>query len=203
MDPKMTPDEALAQAGADLLATGARAARGPEGAGARLRASLAELGFAVAKDYHSRAKTDRAEHDKTCSHCGRPENAEPFVVPGTPLELMYSEGDEGRFRIWGGSDLWMCRAHPHYQDGDVATGSSERWMEIQEAVEHLAARDHLEAPLHMRHADIEAAKAAYAAANAARLSALDAAAPGGGHQGNEARKTAAAASSAPQEDYRR
>jgi hypothetical protein len=180
-----TSDEALSQAlkaiSADL--------RGASDADCRrlsleLSQNLAEVGFRVSKDYHFATNED---HRCNCYHCGRPENPEPFVVPGTPLELNSCEGDEGRFRHWGGDDLWVCRAHPRYLDGDtVASSKWDRTMEWTEAVEHLAARDGLPDLLHRSSAEVTALVRAFGVANRERLAALDAAAPDGGPQGRPA-----------------
>jgi hypothetical protein len=149
---------------------------------AELERSLAEIGFKVAKDYHS--EVSRSDHRPTCNHCGRPENTEPFVIPGTPLELLSSERDAGRWRHWGGDDVWTCRSHPGYLDGDRAEDRSwERRMELYEAVEHLAARDGLSEPLHTPQAVIWRLIDQFEAEQADWLAALDAQAPDGGHHG--------------------
>jgi hypothetical protein len=126
------------------------------------------------------------EHPANCYHCGRPENTEPFTLEGTPIELYSSEGDSGRWRHWGGSDLWLCRDHPYYVGGGPLEGhdpaKTYRLMEDDEAAEH--------ATLH-RHGLVDEARAeevrlrealrAVEAQDDARLSALDRAAPHGGH----------------------
>jgi hypothetical protein len=183
VNPDVTSEQALKVAVAEAL--GAKGAiADPTALAAQLHARLREVGFAVSKDYHARSSAD---HSADCYHCGRPENAEPFVIPGTPLELRSSEGEEGRYRHWGGDDVWVCRTHPHYIDAErVETSPWERTMDIHEALEHLAARDDLPLVLAMATQEIEAKKAAYAIANRERLVVLDAEAPNGGHQGRSA-----------------
>jgi hypothetical protein len=188
MNPETKPEEALQQAIDDMLT-----ARGIESKiygrewTEDLQGRLSETGFRVAKDHHWPRKRD--EHPANCYHCGRPENIDPFVVPGTPLELQSSAGDAGRFRHWGGDDLWICRSHPNYLDGSrVQASAGERTMDFHEAVEHLAARDGVTDLLNKSVAEIEAMKAAYTSTKASRLSDLDRQAPNGGHEGAKARE---------------
>ena len=181
MDSKTTPINAITRAMGNMLAARGISAtpEGPGGWAADLSARLAKLGFVVVKDYHY--ALGHESHD--CEHCDRPENTNPFVIPGTPLELRSSEGDDGRFRHWGGDDVWVCRVHPDYMDGNEVDIGRARTMDFREAVEHLAARDAKTAPLHMSSCDVIELRSAYSAANAERLTVLDASAPHGGHQG--------------------
>lgn len=154
-----------------------------------LERSLTELGFQVAKDYHS--NVNRTDHGPSCYHCGRPENTQPFVIPGTPLELRSSEGDAGRWRHWGGSDMWICRVHPNYMDGDhMYENGWERTLELDQALEHAAARDGLLGLVHTTDREVEQMVMRFEAEHAERLAALDAAAPNGGHQGRARREGA-------------
>lgn len=187
MNGDTTPDEALIRAVRRVLR-----ARGVEGDAGdwsdALNRDLAEAGFKVSKDYHY-GRHDG--HPENCYHCGRPENLDPFVVPGTPLELRSSEGDAGRFRHWGGDDLWVCRAHPTYT-GDPSTGPAwDRTMEFHEAIEHVAARDDVPAALDLSLGELAKQEATYQGLHGDRLAALDAAAPNGGHQGAAARRAKA------------
>jgi len=187
MEPKRTPEEALREVVGDMLAERGDAAAAPAAEWSEdLTRRLAEVGFKVSKDYHYRSADD--PHPADCYHCGRAENPDPFVIPGTPLELQSSEGEEGRFRHWGGDDVWICRAHPTYMSGDLSEGDVERTMDLYQAVEHLAARDGITDLLHRTIDKVERMKEPYATANATRLAALDAHAPDGGHQGVAARK---------------
>src|SRR5258705_3975937 len=123
-------------------------------------------------------------------HCGRPENIDPYVIPGTPVELYSSEMDAGRWRHWGGSDLWVCREHPYYVGEAFADDTPRRYrqMEVFEAAEHATLHRHgladeargLEMPLQ------EASLSEYVAMNVKRLQALDRLAPHGGHAGRAA-----------------
>jgi hypothetical protein len=120
-------------------------------------------------------------------HCGRPENSEPFVIPGTPIELYSSEMDAGRWRHWGGADQWLCREHPYYLGESYAEATPDRYrtMEVFEAAEHATLHRHglveeardLERPLE------ESSLSEFVAVNAQRLDALDRLAPDGGHAG--------------------
>lgn len=186
MDRDMTPAEALTQA---LEASFER--RGVDGDAAEwaedLTQGLAAVGFKVSWDYHQ-ARDD--DHAGNCYHSGRPENLEPFVLSGTPLELRSSEGDAGRYRHWGGDDLWVCRAHLTYDAGEVSKGPAwDRTMEFHEAIEHLAARDGVHEAVEMTLVDVSNQEKAYLAVNADRLATLDAAAPNGGHQARTARRS--------------
>ena len=123
-------------------------------------------------------------------HCGRPENVEPYVIPGTSIELYSSEMDAGRWRHWGGSDQWLCREHPYYVGEKYAEDTPNRYrtMEVTEAAEHATLHRHgladealeLELPLQ------ESALAEFQAQHAERLDALDRLAPEGGHAGRSA-----------------
>ena len=168
VDREMTPEQALEAAIADLSADAALA--GGTAPAANVAEQLRDMGFRVAKDPHSnRWGPPIAGEGHDCFHCDRAENTDPFVIPGTPLELLSSEGDAGRYRHWGGSDMWICREHPNFMDGDRDEGGAVgRTMEVYEALEHLAARDGLAWALQLTH-----------------RAALDAAAPHGGHQGRQ------------------
>ena len=123
-------------------------------------------------------------------HCGRPENVDPFVIARTPIELYSSEMDAGRWRHWGGADLWLCREHPYYVGETYAEDTPTRYrlMEVFEATEHATLHRHglaneardLERPLR------ESSLSEYEALNAERLDALDRLAPQGGHAGRSA-----------------
>ena len=125
-------------------------------------------------------------------HCGRPENVEPYVIAGTPIELYSSEMDAGRWRHWGGSDQWLCREHPYHVNAAPRDGVEDkrryRTMEVTEAAEHAVLHRHdlaeeareLEVPLQ------EAELMVFEAQHAGRLEALDRAAPDGGHAGRQA-----------------
>lgn len=188
MDPTTTATEALLRAvSATLSARGDGSLSGsPQEWTDGLAACLADQGFKVAKDYHY----DRAPegHPATCYHCGRPENVDPFILPGTPLELRSSEGEAGRFRHWGGPDVWACRTHLHAIDGRDEDPTWERTMDLIEAVEHLAARDGLPEVLAMSSDEVDALISAYYVSHTERLVALDALAAKGGHQGVAARR---------------
>lgn len=188
MNRDTTPDEALTRAMGEVLQR-----RGADGDATEwsedLTRGLAKVGFKVSKDYHY-ARDDG--HPGNCYHCGRPENVDPFVISGTPLELRSSEGDAGRYRHWGGDDLWVCRAHLTYVAGEESTGPAwDRTMDFHEAIEHLAARDGLPEALDLSLDDVAKQEATYQSANADRLAALDAAAPNGGHQAEAARRAEA------------
>jgi len=126
-------------------------------------------------------------HPDDCRHCGRPENVLPYVIPGTQIELYSSEMDAGRWRHWGGSDMWLCREHRNYvgEAHDENDPKYYRLMEVFEAAEHATLHRHqlideareLEGPLRMT------ALAEFEAVHAARLEALDRSGPNGGHSG--------------------
>lgn len=186
MDPRTSPEEALREVVGELMTErGDRAVDATEWS-ENLARRLGDVGFKVSKDYHYRGADD--PHPADCYHCGRAENSDPFVIPGTPLELQSSEGEEGRFRHWGGDDVWICRVHPTYRSGDHSEGNVERTMDLYQALEHLAARDGLPDLLHRTIDEVERMKEPYATANASRLAALDAQSPDGGHRGVAARK---------------
>ncbi len=122
-------------------------------------------------------------HPADCPHCGRPENDDPFVIPGTPVELWSSETDAGRWRHWGGADLWVCREHPNFVGEDAPDKPSRyRLMEVFEASEHATLHRHglveearaLEVPLQ------SAALMRYSSEHRQRLAALDARGPRSG-----------------------
>lgn len=183
MDRRMTAADALRQA---IAVVQGRRRGGNANLAAGLERELGEMGFTVARDYH---RSSAAGEHIDCYHCGRPENLEAFVLPGSPLELHSSEGEAGRWRHWGGSDMWVCRAHPAYMDGDEALSDGwQRTMELHQAVEHLAARDGITAPLHTSEREIERLCDDFVASHAERLATLDAAAPHGGHQGRASRQ---------------
>lgn len=173
-------------AGEALREALARAAGTADGADATVLATQVEeelraLGWKVAPDWHARPAGGR--HGPDCYHCGRPENTEPFVIPGTPIELFSSEGEQGRWRHWGGDDVWVCRNHPHDMDGDQPDVSYTRAMGLGEALEHAAARDAIPKATAITIAQVNEAAVAYREVAAGRLAELDAAAPGGGHAG--------------------
>ena len=187
MNRETTPEQGLVQAMRRVLdgrVTGGDASEWSEA----LSRELADAGFKVSVDYHY---TRHDGHPGNCYHCGRPENPHPFVVSGTPLELRSSEGEAGRFRHWGGDDLWSCQAHPTYTGEAGTSPDLDRTMDFHQAIEHLAARDGLPQALNLTLGEVMKQEAAYQATNADRLTALDAAAPNGGHQGESARRTKA------------
>lgn len=186
--PQLGPDEALrfAVLYADARTNDARLLpRQAEDFAAELKAGLAEHGYHVEHQYITHPVGEKREqHHADCYHCGRPENDDPFVVPGSKLrlELYSSETDAGRFRHWGGSDLWVCRNHK-YPDDHV-----QRWvrtMEWTEAVDHMYARDDVD----LRNMMFEIPKEVdlYLDDHAARLQDLDRSAPHGGHAATEKR----------------
>ena len=131
-------------------------------------------------------------------HCGRPENDDPYVIPGTPIELFSSEMDAGRWRHWGGTDIWLCREHPYYVGETMPDGGDRpdryRQMEVFEAAEHATLHRHglideardVERPLQM------SVLSEYEVEHAERLDALDRLAPNGGHAGRAAAKAGGA-----------
>jgi hypothetical protein len=128
------------------------------------------------------------EHPANCFHCGRPENTEPFVIEGTPIELYSSEGDLGRWRHWGGSDQWLCRDHRYYVGGGPLEGHDPakfyRLMEDHEAAEHATLHGHgLVDEARERESLLREALFAAESQPNPRLAALDRSAPSGGHAG--------------------
>lgn len=107
-------------------------------------------------------------HDD-CYFCGRPENLNPFLIPGTPIELFVTESDAGRWRQWATDDIYRCGEH-------LDRGEFYGQTEIGE---HLIAR-HGYSIDHLDHAAIQAAQIEYEAEHAKALRALDKAAPKGG-----------------------
>ena len=122
-------------------------------------------------------------HPDDCYHCGRPENTEPFVIDGTPVELYSSETDAGRWRHWGGADLWLCRVHRYHVGEDPPEGndvpSRYRLMEVFEAAEHAILHRHnlAEEPRAVQVPLQAQALADFQSANGERLQNLDLLAP--------------------------
>jgi hypothetical protein len=54
-----------------------------------------------------------------CPHCSRPANDNPLRFG--PIYLASSEGDAGKWRHWGGSDIWACDDHPDWEGEDTDT----------------------------------------------------------------------------------
>lgn len=97
-------------------------------------------------------------------HCGRPINEKPLRFG--PIYLSWSEGNAGRERGWGGSDIWACDEHPEWEGEDEDTG---HWALHGFEVDFGAIYD--------------AAKQ-YVLDNAAHLRALELATPDQGHLGS-------------------
>ena len=96
-------------------------------------------------------------------HCSRPTNEQPLRFG--PIYLAWSEGNAGRDRGWGGSDIWACDEHPQWDGEDDST-------------EHWAIHG-----FDVTFGDIVDAEKRYEAENADHLRALELATPDQGHLG--------------------